>query len=153
MATQYCVYRAFDRSGQLLYIGSTGDYTARRKQHKYQSAWFDSVSRWQAEWYASDEAAQEAEYAAIQAEQPAYNTRDLIGRQCQFRAAERQAAERKAKHNFLLPGEVARQLGITTVTLRQWRMVGRGPRFTGLDSGHVRYPRQAFEEYMEKRAA
>jgi excinuclease UvrABC nuclease subunit len=69
------VYRHFDATGRLLYVGSTGDPEARWKQHQRQSGWVmaglvDSIT---VEWWPSRAEARAAERVAIRAENPVYN--------------------------------------------------------------------------------
>ncbi|MFA7267551.1 MAG: hypothetical protein WC054_14675 [Candidatus Nanopelagicales bacterium] len=67
------VYRMWDASGDLLYVGASTSYAARIQQHQGQRAWFLDVSNITIEHFATHELAFEAEAAAIAAECPKYN--------------------------------------------------------------------------------
>lgn len=67
------LYRLFDRSGRLLYIGVTHDPEARWVQHSSKKEWWALVAERAVVWHDSRREAERAELAAIAAEQPAYN--------------------------------------------------------------------------------
>lgn len=71
-AESQAVYRCFGGSGQLLYIGTTGNLGRRLAAHA-QKIWFLEVRGITLEWYPDEETAEAAERRAIRIEQPKYN--------------------------------------------------------------------------------
>ncbi|MCW2228064.1 GIY-YIG nuclease family protein [Bradyrhizobium elkanii] len=70
---RHFVYRHFDSSGNLLYVGLSSNRRARYSTHKYRSPWFSQIARWTFEEFASREAAMAAEREAIESERPLHN--------------------------------------------------------------------------------
>lgn len=71
----YVVYRVFDATGRLIYIGSTRDIVSRFAQHERLSWWHSLIADVTTSPYPSEEAVRVAEELAIQEEQPAFNVR------------------------------------------------------------------------------
>jgi predicted GIY-YIG superfamily endonuclease len=69
----HTVYRAFDATGTLLYIGCTVDFERRKKQHSYTSRWFFDAVEWTTEEYPTFRTARDAERHAIETEGALYN--------------------------------------------------------------------------------
>jgi len=69
---RYAVYRCYSVSGQLLYIGETGDLGKRLADHA-KKLWFVQVRGITLEWYADELEALKAERRAIHVEHPEYN--------------------------------------------------------------------------------
>jgi predicted GIY-YIG superfamily endonuclease len=67
------LYRHFDATGRLLYIGISMSTAKRLGEHKACSAWFDKVATITIERHPSRKAALKAERLAIQSEGPLYN--------------------------------------------------------------------------------
>jgi predicted GIY-YIG superfamily endonuclease len=67
------LYRYFDDTGQLLYVGITGDNTKRQSQHRRNSFWFGEIASASFQHFENREAALDAETLAIQAEKPLHN--------------------------------------------------------------------------------
>lgn len=67
------LYRHFDASGQLLYVGISFSPFNRARQHNRASDWFASVVRIDIEWLDTRSAAEQAEYQAIKREHPLHN--------------------------------------------------------------------------------
>jgi predicted GIY-YIG superfamily endonuclease len=67
------VYRVYDTTGRLIYIGSTRDIVSRFAQHERLSWWHELVADVQTVAYPTQDAAAAAEQVAIQEEQPAFN--------------------------------------------------------------------------------
>lgn len=67
------VYRAFDASGRLLYVGCTVELESRLKAHSSSAQWWLFHDRVESEWFSSHDVALEAEAAAIHAEHPRWN--------------------------------------------------------------------------------
>lgn len=76
MPERTALYRLYDQSGRLLYVGISKDPDQRWKEHKQLSPWNREVSRGEVEWFTSRSAASVAEVAAIKSERPAHNGRD-----------------------------------------------------------------------------
>jgi prevent-host-death family protein len=73
MSRRTALYRLFDDSDALLYIGIAYDPTERWKQHTGTSPWWERVARKAVEWHPSRAVAEQAETAAIKSERPRYN--------------------------------------------------------------------------------
>lgn len=69
----HVLYRFYDRSDHLLYVGITNNPAARFKQHEHGKDWWDQVASITLERHESRQALMDAEREAIVAEQPAYN--------------------------------------------------------------------------------
>lgn len=69
----HIIYRHFDSSGNLLYIGMSSSGLTRQRFHKANSPWFSQMAEWTFEEFDTREAAMAAEKAAIKAERPLYN--------------------------------------------------------------------------------
>lgn len=67
------VYRCFDASGRLLYIGSSKCVAMRLRGHESTSPWWPDVARTEVESHDNVLSARAAEARAIPAEQPLYN--------------------------------------------------------------------------------
>ncbi|UVM24490.1 hypothetical protein [Pseudomonas wadenswilerensis] len=67
------LYRAFDATGRLLYIGITMSPLTRLSQHLRTSHWSGDIARIDIECYRSQALAREAEKAAIEREAPLFN--------------------------------------------------------------------------------
>lgn len=69
------LYRHYDDSGSLLYVGVSLNAVIRLAQHKQASDWFNSITRVDIEFFESRQKALSAETEAIQEEGPAHNIR------------------------------------------------------------------------------
>lgn len=67
------LYRLYGESGDLLYVGISGNPEARFAQHRADKAWWPDVAVKAVEWYGSRVAAESAEEAAIKARIPRHN--------------------------------------------------------------------------------
>lgn len=67
------VYRLFDTSGHLLYVGTSADPQQRWEQHAREKLWWSSVARAEVDWHSNRDAALSAEREAIQSEEPLHN--------------------------------------------------------------------------------
>jgi hypothetical protein len=68
-----CLYRHFDDSGRLLYVGISIGVLQRLSGHKSTSHWFDKITRIEIERFPNREYAEAAELDAIWTENPLYN--------------------------------------------------------------------------------
>lgn len=73
--TVTALYRLYDESGTLLYIGYTGSPPRRFEQHAKTKSWWLDVAYEVLTWYASRKRAAEAEDAAIKSEPSVHNVR------------------------------------------------------------------------------
>ncbi|MGO4459388.1 GIY-YIG nuclease family protein [Streptomyces sp. M-16] len=67
------LYRLFDGSDQLLYVGIAFVPRQRWKTHARQKPWWGQVALREIEWFPSRSEAESAEIRAIEAERPRYN--------------------------------------------------------------------------------
>ncbi|MEV5930088.1 GIY-YIG nuclease family protein [Streptomyces cellulosae] len=67
------LYRLYDATGALLYVGITSDPERRFKQHAYLKPWWGDVARREIRWFANRPAAERAEVEAIQDDDPLHN--------------------------------------------------------------------------------
>lgn len=67
------LYRHFDASGKLLYVGISLNVLGRLHQHRNLSPWFDRIASVTVEKFGTREGAIEAERRAINDENPEYN--------------------------------------------------------------------------------
>src|SRR5690606_19885778 len=78
------VYRHYDASGLLLYIGMTCDQSVRESMHGTSSPWWIHVRHSEMTWYATRSKGTEAEKSLIIELEPmfntVYNTYDTMGR-------------------------------------------------------------------------
>jgi predicted GIY-YIG superfamily endonuclease len=77
MTREQCLYRHFDASDALLYVGITCDIGARLRSHAKIASWFGQVAKITIERHADREAALAAEGLAIRTEKPKFNRTDL----------------------------------------------------------------------------
>lgn len=70
----HALYRFFDRSDVLLYVGITADLPKRFKDHRKEKPWWTQISTIKIEPHESRSAVLEAEAEAIRTEQPLYNS-------------------------------------------------------------------------------
>lgn len=74
------VYRHFDATGSLLYVGKSINALVRTQQHLRRSIWFQQICTITIEWFASEREALEAEGRIIRDEKPKYNIVGAPGR-------------------------------------------------------------------------
>lgn len=67
------LYRFFDRSGTLIYVGISDNWPTRMKQHSRTQDWFDEIAQITFETWPDRESAEEAERQAVINEGPTYN--------------------------------------------------------------------------------
>lgn len=80
MSERTAIYRLFDRSGTLLYVGVSSHPKRRFVDHRRTQPWWGEVCRREVgPWYPTREDAAEAERMAIRAENPRYNVRRAQG--------------------------------------------------------------------------
>ena len=76
MADLHAVYRMFDATGRLLYIGVTGNPSRRFKGHA-EKRWYPLTSTITLQWFPTREAAERAEQRAIRSEHPKLNLQGM----------------------------------------------------------------------------
>jgi excinuclease UvrABC nuclease subunit len=67
------LYRHFDASGCLLYVGISLSHVSRFAKHRDRSEWFKSIATVTVEWFDTRKLAMAAEKAAIEREHPKFN--------------------------------------------------------------------------------
>jgi hypothetical protein len=133
---RYAVYRCYSDSGELLYVGSTGQLGKRLGAHA-EKAWFIQVRGMTFEWYADELDARNAERRAIHVEHPKYNVVHRNATRLATPAPRRRTAPGRGKNltteqraaNLLdadpglrsprMGGELARRLGVSPATGRR----------------------------------
>jgi hypothetical protein len=74
------LYRHFDSSGNLLYVGCSLNWFQRTIMHSQQTSWFGEIVRIELEHFETREQALRAEWLAISSENPLYNKIAARGR-------------------------------------------------------------------------
>jgi predicted GIY-YIG superfamily endonuclease len=74
------LYRAFDATNALLYVGISEDMRSRFERHKY-AEWAEDIDTVTAEMYATRQEARAAELLAIKTEKPKWNVADSPDRE------------------------------------------------------------------------
>ncbi|WP_197508013.1 GIY-YIG nuclease family protein, partial [Mycobacterium sp. 1245801.1] len=72
------LYRFYSRSDRLLYVGITGDPSARFSAHRHTQPWWEEVATIRIERFPTRDEAARAEVVAIQTERPKYNRTHAI---------------------------------------------------------------------------
>lgn len=78
-AVPAALYRFFDRSGQLLYVGIAKTPTVRWCNHESKKPWWGDVANITLEWHDTRGEAERAEKTAIRTESPLYNIVRYVG--------------------------------------------------------------------------
>lgn len=74
------IYRLFDETGQLLYVGLTCQLARRLSSHELEKTWWADVAHISVEHYPTRDEAIDAESVAIRREGPRYNIVQPVGR-------------------------------------------------------------------------
>ena len=136
-AERYAVYHCYSDSGELLYIGESGELGRRLASHS-QKLWFTQVRGITLDWYADELDALNAERRAIHVEHPRYNKQHRNSARPRPSAHRRQRAsgggaltlEQRALNLLAadpelrqprMGGELARRLGVSPATGRRLR--------------------------------
>jgi hypothetical protein len=69
------LYRHFDASGALLYVGISLNPVKRQQAHMNGANWSDDITRVDVQWFATRSEAEMAEWVAIRDENPLHNVR------------------------------------------------------------------------------
>ena len=80
MTAEAVVYRVYDATDRLIYIGATSNLEQRLTYHRSQAWWWALATRVTSEPHPDMESAFDAEWAAIATEQPAFNVARNRGR-------------------------------------------------------------------------
>lgn len=72
---EVAVYRLFEESGRLLYVGISKDPLVRWQEHIGSRDWWPRVAEYEIAWCPNRAEARAVERAVIAGEQPAYNSR------------------------------------------------------------------------------
>jgi predicted GIY-YIG superfamily endonuclease len=138
---RYAVYRCYSNSGQLLYVGETGDLGTRLADHA-KKLWFVQVRGITLEWYADELEALKAERRAIHVEHPKYNKQHngnaralpATPRPPKRQRTATQTAEQRAQAVWasdpnISGAELARRIGVSESHGRRLRaqLAGQGP--------------------------
>lgn len=124
------VYRLYDKSGHLLYVGITANTRSRWGQHASYKQWWHLVDRKVVDWYDDREDALQAEYGVMLAESPIFNRAGVSeeaaeGYDFDADAVERQFIEELTsalkrgvyqEGSLLMTGKVANQYGVARAT-------------------------------------
>jgi predicted GIY-YIG superfamily endonuclease len=71
--TAHAIYRQFDATDRLLYVGMTNNPKRRLAEHKCRAVWGDQIARVEVVWMHTAEEAAIAEAEAIRTERPMFN--------------------------------------------------------------------------------
>ena len=74
----HCLYRHFDRTGNLLYVGISKCAIRRTAEHHERSKWYGEIDIIKIERFGTKREAEEAEIKAIKTEKPKYNINCLV---------------------------------------------------------------------------
>lgn len=130
------LYRYYNSSGDLLYVGKSLDAVTRLAQHKDRAPWFTQIARIEIEHYESETECSKAERLAIRREHPLYN---------------------KAFYDFLSnpdapPGlsvsSLANYLKVEEEFLQKLRDTGQGPKWV-VHEKEIRYLEGDVEEWLQ----
>lgn len=80
MTKRAALYRFFNATGELLYIGISNDPKVRWSAHAGDKRWWPEVAEKAVDWFPSREVAEQAEIAAIAKESPRYNVTHSLTR-------------------------------------------------------------------------
>src|SRR5260370_1126197 len=72
------LYRFYDATENLLYVGITNDPWRRWRQHVQEKSWYPQVKHQAVTWYDSRIAAEVAEHVAIRCERPRFNVAGAV---------------------------------------------------------------------------
>lgn len=72
------VYRMYDATGVLLYVGYSTNIAARIQNHQWRTAWIEDVVDITLAHYPDVHAARDAERVAIKTEAPRYNIQQAV---------------------------------------------------------------------------
>lgn len=120
------LYRQFDASGALLYVGIADDPRARMRRHAAQSAWASLIARVTLDHFEDREKAEAAERQAIFEEKPLHNIQ-LADRE----GAEHEDVARRIRSlrvaSRLSQAEYAKSLGFKVTQYSNWENGFRQP--------------------------
>lgn len=80
MTKQTALYRLYDLSDELIYVGISTDPSTRWSYHAGEKTWWPQVARKTVEWFPLRSEAEQAEIAAIAKEGPRYNVAHSVSR-------------------------------------------------------------------------
>lgn len=121
MSEKYYIYRHYDESGALLYVGMTCDPIRRSQAHMGVSSWRDQVRRIEIKQEPSRGAAIAAEAAAILAERPRYNIPRDPTRNKKPEPSQDNGSPSEVVKKLLGVRALARHLNLTPGAVSQWR--------------------------------
>jgi hypothetical protein len=136
------LYRHFDSTGSLLYVGISLSAITRLQQHK-KSRWFKDICKTTIESFDTREQAKNAERNAITTENPRFNIQN------KQRGGIMQTAEASAIKAILNTKEAADYLTLKPATLEAWRCRGGGPVFVKLGKA-CRYRKEDLDAFLSK---
>jgi predicted DNA-binding transcriptional regulator AlpA len=134
------LYRHYDSSGTLLYVGISLSAAGRLSQHKQEAVWFDQITRIDVEMCASREEAIAKELLAIRLENPVHNLARprILGEVLPVIVNSVSDTTRRG-NEYLTENEVAGWIHVGARTLQRWRTTGEGPKFVRLGASRVVY--------------
>lgn len=107
------LYRHFDSSGVLLYVGQSISATKRFKSHKKTASWFLDIARVEIENFEDRQAALDAEREAIKSERPLFNVLGAV-RFLRFNGSPNNPLVAYRRSNDLTQAQLAEKLDIST---------------------------------------
>ncbi|MCW2918548.1 MAG: hypothetical protein JWN52_6616 [Actinomycetia bacterium] len=123
--TRTALYRFYDASDVLLYVGITDNPRQRWLAHKSQKSWWQDVADKAVEWHEDRESAERAERIAIGREKPLYNIQNAGGLRRRIDPAEITGFWRYVERvsNGASATEIAGKIGggIAQSTVSRWK--------------------------------
>lgn len=114
MTARLAVYRPYDISGGLLYVGISKDFGRRWRQHASTKQWWSEARRMTVEWYEDEAEALRAEVEAIECERPRYNVAQTNSH---YRSARTSAPV--SRQPYMGSSEIGREFGVSRQRVNQ----------------------------------
>jgi DNA-binding transcriptional regulator YiaG len=126
------LYRHYDKSGNLLYVGISQHSLIRLRTHRYVAQWFHEITRIEIEHFPHREGARRAEREAIINEHPRYNVAGKRSKSLRNLPIPTSLKVAKCLREFLQNtgisvGEFAKTLGVHRSAVSHWISGARKP--------------------------
>lgn len=151
------LYRHFNKSGKLLYVGISICALERLRQHRDDSTWFDDIATVEIERFATAKEAIAAEIVAIQKEKPLHNRAHSPKQRTEVAELVPPQETHDGRRSVKV-GDAARYLGVSASLLRKYRIRGpddpggNGPKYTKIGNSLVIYKLADLDAWVNERA-